>query len=166
MPRYEGRGALAAPACDHPRIRVAALLVMDGKVLLARHRKDGRTYHLLPGGGVETGETLSAALEREVAEETGLNIAVGRPLLLNDTIDPSGARHLVNITFEARITGGSVKRSPDDVRVEGLDLIDPADLVTLDLRPPIGPEIIAAVRHGDDFRTTYLGPRFSEEPAV
>ena len=36
-----------------PRIRVAGLLINGGRVLLVRHEKDGRSYWLLPGGGVE-----------------------------------------------------------------------------------------------------------------
>jgi 8-oxo-dGTP diphosphatase len=163
MRRSEGRAALAAPACDHPRVRVAALLLIEGKVLLVRHLKDGRRYHLLPGGGVERGESLAEALRREIAEETGLVAEIGRPLLLSDTIDPSGSRHLVNITFNARIASGEVTTAPADPRIEGFDLVNPSELGSLDLRPPIAAQLLAAIEAGDSYQTTYLGSLFAED---
>lgn len=154
---------MAAPACESPRIRVAALILLDGQVLLVRHRKGHRSYHLLPGGGVEKGETLREALIREVAEETGLVAEIGRPLVINDTIDPAGTRHLLNITFAATVVGGSLTVDPTDHRIEGLDLVDPSGLAVLDLRPPIAIELVAAIAAGDAFHATYLGPLFTEE---
>ena len=55
-----------------PRIRVSAILRREGRVLLRRHEKDGRQYWLLPGGGVNAGESLVDALRRELAEECGI----------------------------------------------------------------------------------------------
>ena len=52
---------------------VAGLAERDGAVLLVQ--QDGRW--VLPGGGVEPGETKTDALVREMREETGLDAAVG-----------------------------------------------------------------------------------------
>lgn len=108
-------------------------------------------------------ETLSDALEREVREETGLLVRMGRPLFISDTVDPRGPRHLVNVTFAAEVVGGAVTTAPEDPRVEGVDLVEPGVLGELDLRPPIAEQIVAALREGDDFQAVYLGALFSVE---
>lgn len=134
---------MEAAGCDAPRIRVAALMLLDGKVVTVRHRAGEHRYHLLPGGGVGYGETLAEALIREVREETGLTVAVGDPVLLSDSIDPSGGRHVVNIVFLAERVGGVVTERPEDPRVEAVDLLEPEDLRGCDLRPPVADRITA-----------------------
>lgn len=148
---------------DGPRIRVAALILVDGHVLLVKHRKNDDVYYLLPGGGVEYRESLAQALQREVAEETGLECVVGRPLIINDTIDPEGTRHVVNITFACEADPRVAHQVTDDGRVVGTELVDVKRLSSLDLRPPIAHEIQDAVTDPLGYRTTYLGSLFAPE---
>ena len=56
------------------RVSAYALLTHEGRALLIRNRNGGKLY--LPGGGVELGEHIRAALRRELKEETGIEIAV------------------------------------------------------------------------------------------
>jgi ADP-ribose pyrophosphatase YjhB (NUDIX family) len=109
---------------------------------------------------VDWGETLEQALAREIAEETGLEASVGRLLFVNDTIDPSGGRHVVNITFEATITGGEITSTPSDPRVEAVDLFSPGKLAQLDLRPPMAEPIVAWTA-GVTPTSPYLGSLFT-----
>jgi len=153
---------LAAREPEGPRVRVAALITVSDKIVLARHRAGRSVYHLLPGGGVAYRETLEDALKREVLEETGLEVSIGRPLFISDTIDPEGTRHVVNITFAATVTGGSVTSSPSDRRVEAVDLIEPARLASLDLRPPMAEHIVAALDADTPPRLQYLGSLFAQ----
>jgi 8-oxo-dGTP pyrophosphatase MutT (NUDIX family) len=57
------------------RPSVYGIIVRDGKALLVRSRHGGK--YTLPGGGVELGEGMAAALIREVREETGIAVSVG-----------------------------------------------------------------------------------------
>lgn len=55
-------------------MRVAGIIIKDGKILLMRRVKNGEEYFVFPGGGVEEGETQEDALKREIKEEVNLDV--------------------------------------------------------------------------------------------
>ena len=63
--------------------RYQAAILRGHQILLIKHRHhaDGRTYWLLPGGGIEAGETEIECISREVREETNLEVTVESLLL-------------------------------------------------------------------------------------
>jgi 8-oxo-dGTP diphosphatase len=69
------------------RTRYQAAILRDDEILLIRHSEhaDGHTYWLLPGGGIEAGESEIACVQREVREETNLEVEV-EGLLLDDLL--------------------------------------------------------------------------------
>ncbi|HKG99997.1 MAG TPA: NUDIX domain-containing protein [Bradyrhizobium sp.] len=61
----------------HPQLAVSAAIFREDKILLVRRaRSPAKGLYSLPGGRVEFGETLHAALHREVDEETALKIEI------------------------------------------------------------------------------------------
>lgn len=63
---------------EAPRVAVGAVVFHQGKVLLVlRNQEPAKDVWAIPGGSVLLGETLQAAAEREVLEETGLSIRAG-----------------------------------------------------------------------------------------
>ncbi|GGG70204.1 NUDIX domain-containing protein [Paenibacillus radicis (ex Gao et al. 2016)] len=51
-----------------------ALIIKDGKMLAIKLDDNGDVFYIMPGGGQNTGETLTDAVKREVAEELGIEI--------------------------------------------------------------------------------------------
>ena len=54
--------------------RARVVIVEDGRVALIERVRDGMTYYIFPGGGVEDGETPADAAVREAYEELGLHV--------------------------------------------------------------------------------------------
>jgi len=88
-------------AAKHIRVRVAAVILnKKNEMLLVNHVKNGRSYWLFPGGGVEYGESLSEAIRRELSEELSIKKAtVGKLIFVNDTVYPGKKRHILNLYF-------------------------------------------------------------------
>src|SRR3979411_211971 len=92
----------------HPQLAVSAAIFRDGKILLVRRaRSPAKGFYSLPGGRVEFGETLHAALHREVDEETALKIdIVGLAGWREVVPSVSGGGHYLIMSFAARWTAG------------------------------------------------------------
>ena len=72
---------------DAPRPAVGAVVFKDDAVLLVqRGNPPSRGMWSIPGGRIRLGETLQAAAEREILEETGVVIRANRPVLAFDVI--------------------------------------------------------------------------------
>jgi 8-oxo-dGTP diphosphatase len=145
---------------SEPRIRVSALLQRRGKILLCRHEKAGREHWLLPGGGVNSGETLLSALRRELAEECNLehDVPLEGPIAVVESISPAGAaetRHVVHIIFAAYLGERSLEAvTSQDVAVRGHRLFSVGELSDIALHPPIQ-RFLARWQPGDPI--VYLG---------
>lgn len=90
------------------KIVVAAFIVKEGKVLLAKRPKSKKLapdkYHL-PGGHVEYGEDVKAALKREIQEELGIEVEVDEPFYsFSYTTDDT---HTIGLVCRAEITSST-----------------------------------------------------------
>jgi len=111
---------------DRPIVAVGAVILDDNRVLLVQRGQEPlKGEWSLPGGVVELGETLEAALTREVREETSLDVIVGPVVDVLDSIrrDAAGRAeyHYIIIDYACRVRGGtstSASRGTDadDVR--------------------------------------------------
>jgi len=124
------------PAPIRPSAKAA---VLDGSRLLVTrnrsHRDPGGDWLLLPGGGPRVGETLVAAVRREVAEETGLAVEVGGLLWIREYLADhhelagfEAGKHHIEFMFECRAAGRiGAPSAADDHQVgwEWVEVDDP-----------------------------------------
>jgi 8-oxo-dGTP pyrophosphatase MutT (NUDIX family) len=80
--------------------RSRAIIIRSRHIALIKRQRDGNTYYVIPGGGMEMGETPEQTAIRESHEELGLNIAIER--LLAKVV----FRGRAQFYFHARVTGG------------------------------------------------------------
>ncbi|MGR3571720.1 NUDIX domain-containing protein [Brevirhabdus sp.] len=104
-----------------PRVAVRAVILHEARLLLVNAFPGTQSdLWCAPGGGVHSHSALPDNLRREVAEETGLQIAVGAPCLVNEFHAPEMKFHQIDIYFRCDIVSG---RLSDDWR-------DPEGIVT------------------------------------
>ena len=106
-----------------PLVGVGAILLRRDRILMAQRGKQPlKGWWSLPGGALETGESLEHAVQREVREETGLEV---RPLrvfeiferIMHDT-EGRTEYHYVLIDYLCRVTGGKLRPGDDVCAVE------------------------------------------------
>jgi ADP-ribose pyrophosphatase YjhB (NUDIX family) len=108
---------------QRPFLAVSAAIMRDGKVLAVRRaRKPALNLYTMPGGVVETGETLFEAVKREVREETAMEIepvalAGHREAIMRDA-QGKVERHFIILCFAARWVSGEpvLNEELDDAR--------------------------------------------------
>jgi len=98
----------AAAPPPHPQLAVSAAIFRDDKILLVRRaRSPAKGFYSLPGGRVEFGETLHAALHREVDEETALKIEIVGLAGWREVVPgTTGGGHYLIMSFAARWASG------------------------------------------------------------
>lgn len=97
---------------DRPIVAVGAVILDGDRVLLIQRGQEPlRGEWSLPGGAVEIGETLEAAVAREVREETSLDVVVGPVVEVLDSIrrDASGRAeyHYVIVDYACLVRSGT-----------------------------------------------------------
>lgn len=117
----------------NPRKLVVAGLILgdDGRVLITQRRADQALALLweFPGGKVEPGEAPVAALERELREEIGVTVAVGR--IWDVLFHAYPTFDLVMLVYACRIVDGA----PRAVEVADLAWVAPGELGGWDILP-------------------------------
>ncbi len=121
-----------------PRLSARALIVHDGRLLLVNatpDRDDGKWC--VPGGGVDTGQTLKENVVREVYEETGLNVEIGELMAVSEFFDRAAGFHQVDLFFRATVEDAALPEDWKDCAdvVEHKGFFSPEDIASMTVLP-------------------------------
>jgi 8-oxo-dGTP diphosphatase len=129
----------------HPQLAVSAAIFRNDKILLVRRaRSPAKGFYSLPGGRVEFGETLHAALHREVDEETALKIEIIGLAGWREVVPgATGGGHYLIMSFAARWKAGEVVLNDE---LDDFRWLEPETLGDLKLTGGL-PEVIRQARY-------------------
>ena len=125
----------------------------QGVVLIKRRHEPLAGQWSLPGGALEVGETLEAAVARELLEETGLRVEVGPVIDVFDRIMLDAGRrvqyHFVLVDYLCRVAGGRLEPGTDAAAVV---IADAAQLTAFDLTQKAQEVIARGIELANDKR--------------
>ncbi|MGW4690221.1 NUDIX hydrolase [Streptomyces sp. NPDC004244] len=158
----------AGPLADGPpspvpfariKVRTGALVFCGDELALIRRDRPASALYTLPGGNVEDGEDLTAALHRELAEELALDVRLAEGGDLMWVVDQRVTRpgptppprklhllHRFHITPEVRaaLAVQEADELPDGTHDIGVvEWLDYREAASLPLFPPVGPALAA-----------------------
>ena len=129
------------------RVRVALIIRGEEGILLIKHKKGNDEYWLVPGGGVDFGETMEESAKREFLEETGLNVDVGRLLFTCETIGGAN-RHIIHFFFEGKVISGDLRLGEEENLIE-LKYVKIDRIPYIRLYPKVGEKIVDSINNNE-----------------
>jgi ADP-ribose pyrophosphatase YjhB (NUDIX family) len=144
-----------------------ALIIVDGHILATKNLDFEGVYYILPGGGQQPGETLTAALERECREELSVDVSVGGLVCIREYIgrhhefaDTDAEVHRIEFMFACALKDGAVVGDgdlPDDSQV-GAEWLPLDRLGTYRFYPKtLGATLAEYGAYGNGRHPVYLG---------
>lgn len=142
------------------RINANAAVIKDDKILVIEFKDENGIHYNLPGGGVDVGESIEKAVQRECLEEACAEVTVGRLLLVWEYV-PSlhgfkyGPRQKIGHIFECHLKEGCkpcMPKKPDAQQI-GVKWISLSEITSSQsspqhpLFPTIGEELMESLRH-------------------
>jgi ADP-ribose pyrophosphatase YjhB (NUDIX family) len=118
---------------ERPLLGVGAAVFQDAKILLIQRGQEPlKGWWTLPGGLVETGEPLEAAVRRETLEETGLKVTpVGIATVFERIMADREGRtefHYVIVDYLCQLESGTVRAASDAAAAGWFTLDEMQDL--------------------------------------
>lgn len=114
---------------DRPKVGVKIFLFRDEKILLGKRKNVfGAGTYSLPGGHIEGGESFLEACQREVREETGIEIDGVDDFCFSNDIQPPDDFHYVILYFIADWDGEQEPENREPNKCEGWDWYDAFDM--------------------------------------
>ena len=146
------------------RTSAKALVIRDGRMLAVKLKDKDGVFYIMPGGGQTAGELLPAAVEREVAEETGIAVKVNDAAFIIEG-EKGEDFHRVDIVFRCDYLGTAEAEEHTDYNQIGFEWLDIATLNRAPLYPSKLRRPIMNLYAGKE-TAVYLGNENEGDPEV
>ncbi|GAB2764330.1 hypothetical protein GCM10027275_01780 [Rhabdobacter roseus] len=138
------------------KVRPAALIIENEKILTMRYRYGSTDVYALPGGNPDPGESLTEALQRELREELGVATEVQEMVLCGEVLLGGSPKDTLHTIFRARLLGGTPGLDPEHTTALELVWVPRAELGTRRMYPHVG-KYLQRYLEGN-LPMLYLGP--------
>ncbi|MBR3279965.1 MAG: NUDIX domain-containing protein [Lachnospiraceae bacterium] len=146
------------------RTSAKALVIKDGCMLAVKINDNGEEFYIMPGGGQRAGELLPDACEREVAEETGIEVKAKDAVFIIE--GPEGEPfHRVDIVFLCDYAGESNAEYHGDSNQAGFEWLEIKKLNKAPLYPSKLRRPVMNLYEGKAY-PAYLGKECAGDPEV
>jgi len=143
-------------------VRAAAIIIREGKILLALSKYGNDSFYLCPGGVVEEYETIREAAQREIKEETNCDVRIEELLYVREWINKKEAANVLDVFFRGKFIRGKETHLFDPCLAKGvikkLEWVPISELQTVDFEPKM---LVSHLQNDypKDFegRTIYIG---------
>jgi 8-oxo-dGTP diphosphatase len=133
------------------KVRPSVVIIENDCVLLMRYRYGQTDVYNLPGGNVDKGETLTQTVVRELQEELGIEITVGKMILMGEVLMPEPKKDVLHCIFLGKIIEGKPVLNSEHTSALEIVWKHIDDLKDLDMYPNVG----AHLQEDADFQ--YVG---------
>jgi 8-oxo-dGTP diphosphatase len=125
------------------KIRPAILIIENQKILTMKYIYGGKEVYNLPGGNLELGEYLNEALAREMVEELGIEVEVGKLILIGEVHSgiEEQMKQTLHLLFEGKITEGVPTLNPKETSALDIQWLSVNDLENINLYPKLTTQI-------------------------
>lgn len=126
------------------KVRAAGFIFHEDRLLLLEHIKGKKRYWVVPGGGIEPGETVRKALVREMKEELGLDVVESSYLFSDEVILPG--KHNIDIYFLCSVKGLDRITVEDSPGIGRFAFFSEKEIQGLTMRPDLRDPILRIFR--------------------
>jgi 8-oxo-dGTP diphosphatase len=137
------------------KVRPAACIIRNKKILLMRYEYNGHSVYNFPGGNREKGEPIKETLEREMVEELGITIKVNELILIGEVISKEQKADVLHCIFNCEITKNKPVINKNETSALELVWIEIEEITCLNLYPNVGIQLIGNLSEKN--KTAYIG---------
>ncbi len=139
------------------KVRPAAAIIENDRLLTMRYRFGETDVYALPGGNPDPGEDMKQALARELQEEMGIDVRLNGGILCGEVLAWGGREDVLHCVFSAEIVSGIPHPDPRHTTAREVTWLPLSELAAYALYPNIGEQLSELLARERASSFAYIG---------